>query len=163
MTPLSFNRPDLPREIVESYLDYERAHLQAYWESTHFLPITPDMYVDDASLRLYHSERKQRRARAGTAWRAFLQLVMSSLRARDFDLDLLLDPFFLHFPMRKECKYWYPGIEIPDKTQWPATLREALEVTHLHDPWRNHYRDHAQAHPAESVARLRGKFVTPTA
>ncbi|KAG2782319.1 hypothetical protein PC129_g14542 [Phytophthora cactorum] len=76
------------------------------------------------------------------------------------DLDLLLDPFFLHFPRSGEAGNWYPGLE--DGAN-PADLLEALVITDNADRWRNHYCDEPTMHPALRIAHLTGKFMASTA
>ncbi|ETL77439.1 hypothetical protein L917_21616 [Phytophthora nicotianae] len=104
-----------------------------------------------------YTDRKQRRPRAGARWKSFLQQVLIGLLQGYCDLDLLLDPFFLHFPRPGEAGAWYPGIE--DGAD-PADLLEALTITDAADRWRNHYRDVPEDHPALEIARLRDKFVS---
>ncbi|OWZ16876.1 hypothetical protein PHMEG_0009273 [Phytophthora megakarya] len=63
------------------------------------------------------------------------------------DLDLLLDPYFLHFPKRTDEVVWYPGIEARSANiagpqlnrREPADLIEALAECDAADPWRTHY------------------------
>ncbi|POM62668.1 hypothetical protein PHPALM_28137 [Phytophthora palmivora] len=87
------------------YLEYEEKHLQAFWESSHFLPISDDMCSADATLTAYHGNSRQRRSRAGAAWKQFLQRhLIPVLRQQRCDLDVLLDPFFLHFPKSRHPK-----------------------------------------------------------
>ncbi|ETO61450.1 hypothetical protein F444_20538 [Phytophthora nicotianae P1976] len=95
--------------------------------------------------------------RGGGRWKPFLQQVLIGLLLGYCDLDLLLDPFFLHFPRPGEAGAWYPGIE--DRSD-PADLLETLAITDAADRWRNHYRDGPKDHPALGIARLSGKFVS---
>ncbi|POM68576.1 Hypothetical protein PHPALM_15250 [Phytophthora palmivora] len=105
--PLSFMVAFMPPGFCEKYLEYEEKHLQALWESSHFLPISEDMCVADAALSAYHEGRRQRRSRAGAAWKQFLfRHLIPAMRQQYCDLDVLLDPFFLHFPKPRHPKIW---------------------------------------------------------
>ncbi|ETL86372.1 hypothetical protein L917_14194 [Phytophthora nicotianae] len=81
-------------------------------------------------LEVFYTDRKQRRSRAGAQWKSFLQQVLIGLLRGYCDLDLLLDPFFLHFSRPGEAGAWYPGIE--DGAD-PADLLEALIITNAAD------------------------------
>ncbi|ETK95831.1 hypothetical protein L915_01279, partial [Phytophthora nicotianae] len=101
-------------------------------------------------------DRKQRRSRAGARWKSFLQQVLIGLIRGYCDLDLLLGPFFLHFPRPGEAGAWYPGVEDGADS---ADLLAALTIADTADRWRNHYRDVPEDHPALGIACLRGKFM----
>ncbi|POM67923.1 Hypothetical protein PHPALM_15980 [Phytophthora palmivora] len=146
--PLSFMVDFMPPGFCEKYLEYEEKHLQALWESSHFLPISEDMCVADAALSAYHEGRRQRRSRAGAAWKQFLfRHLIPALRQQYCDLDILLDPFFLHFP-----KIWYPDVSA-------ASLEDALSAVDLAEPWRLQYRRSSADHPASRIPRHQDKFV----
>ncbi|POM76147.1 Hypothetical protein PHPALM_6653, partial [Phytophthora palmivora] len=157
--PLSFMVDFMPHGFCEKYLEYEEKHLQALWESSHFLPISEVMCVADAALSAYHESRRQRRSRAGAAWKQFLfRHLIPALRQQycDCDLDILLDPFFLHFPKPRHPKIWYPDVST-------ASLEDALSVVDLAEPWRLQYRRSSADHPATRIPRLQDKFVnTPS-
>ncbi|POM58660.1 Hypothetical protein PHPALM_36666 [Phytophthora palmivora] len=115
----------------KKYLEYEEKHLQALCESSHFLPISEDMCVADAALSAYHESRRQRRSRAGAAWKQFLfRHLIPALRQQYCDLDVLLDPFFLHFSKPRHPKIWYPDVSA-------TSLEDALSVVDLAEPWLN--------------------------
>ncbi|POM61073.1 hypothetical protein PHPALM_29969 [Phytophthora palmivora] len=123
--PLSFMVDFLSPGFCEKYLEYEEKHLQALWESSHFLPISDDMCVADAALSAYHESRRQRRSRAGAAWKQFLfRHLIPALRQQYCDLDVLLDPFFLHFPKQRHPKIWNPDVSA-------ASLEDALSAVDL--------------------------------
>ncbi|OWZ16561.1 putative mitochondrial protein, partial [Phytophthora megakarya] len=65
----------------------------------------------DPYLALFVVERKNRRSHAGARWKQILQLFLIAMREGWCDLDLFLDPYFLHFPKRTDEVAWYPGIE----------------------------------------------------
>ncbi|KAL3659433.1 hypothetical protein V7S43_015704 [Phytophthora oleae] len=80
---------------------------------------------------------------------------MSGLKDGECDLDLLLDPYFLHFPVRGEQVQWYLGL---GERQRPADLIAALRIVDAADPWRNQYRSDVADHPGSRLARLDRKF-----
>ncbi|OWZ10884.1 hypothetical protein PHMEG_00016175 [Phytophthora megakarya] len=81
-------------------------------------------------------------------------------------LDLLLDPYFLHFPKRTDEVVWYPGIEARSANladpqlhrRAPADLIEALAERDAAGPWRTNYRLHHAGHSARQITHLAGKF-----
>ncbi|RLN37009.1 hypothetical protein BBJ28_00021566, partial [Nothophytophthora sp. Chile5] len=143
-------------DLAEAYCRLEDTYRQAYWESTHYLPITGAMRQADPTLDAYRGERKQRRSHAGGRWKKILAMILRLMRDHLCDLDLLLGPFFLQFPALSESGFWYPGIE--DGAD-PATLLDALVISGAADPWRNHHRDAMADHPSMDILRLEDKFV----
>jgi hypothetical protein len=104
----------------------------------------------------FNRDRKQRRSRAGTRWKKILEIVLQGMIQGHCDLDLLLDPFLLHFPRKNaEDGAWYPGL---GARVAPVDLLEALTLADTSDPWRNQFRDSPPDHPGLQVARLDGKF-----
>ncbi|OWY97012.1 hypothetical protein PHMEG_00032562 [Phytophthora megakarya] len=145
--------------FLDEYSQLELRDLIVYWESTHKLPITKRMCADDPRLTALCKARNNRRSHAGDRWHRILPIFVLAIQEGWCDLDLLLDPFFLHFPKRSDEVTWYPGIEArragrPD----PANLIEALAECDEADPWRNHYRTSAADHPAHRIPRLVEKF-----
>ncbi|KAE8987101.1 hypothetical protein PR001_g22424, partial [Phytophthora rubi] len=151
---------------IQRYRIHEPDCLQSYWEATHYFVITPAMIARHPWLGVYKKERNNRRSRAGAYWKAFLEIFIPAMREGWCDLDLLLDPFFLHFPKRSETVTWYPGLasrqaNLRDPNLHraePTDLLEALDETNSADPWRNHFRDTPDQHPACSNSRLKDKF-----
>ncbi|OWZ05721.1 hypothetical protein PHMEG_00022131 [Phytophthora megakarya] len=149
--------------LIERYSAVEFQDRIAYWESTHRFPVWPALIHSDPFLALFVVERKNRRSHAGARWKQILLLFLIAMREGWCDLDLLLDPYFLHFPSEVA---WYPGIEARSANladpqlhrREPADLIEALAECDAADPWRNHYRLHHAGHPARRIARLAGKF-----
>ncbi|ETI33108.1 hypothetical protein F443_20185 [Phytophthora nicotianae P1569] len=139
-----------------SSLTFKDEHLRAYWDSTHAFPVSIAKRRASRYLDAFYTDRKKRRSRAGARWESFLQRVLIGLVRGYYDLDLLLDPFFLHFPRPGEAGPWYPGIEYGAD---PADLLEASTITDGADRWRNHYHDEPENHPALRIARLYGKLV----
>ncbi|KAE9266189.1 hypothetical protein PF001_g30581, partial [Phytophthora fragariae] len=152
--------------IADAYLAYEDLQLWTYWETTHYLPITRPQRAADPLLEQYHAARHHRRIAAGERWRHLLRDMLPMFREQWADVDLLLDPFFLHLPTIQDEITWYPGIISraanagnPAQHQGePNDLLEALVEADTHDHWRNHYRDRPQDHPARRIGRLVAKF-----
>ncbi|KAE9264287.1 hypothetical protein PR003_g32855 [Phytophthora rubi] len=133
---------------IQRYQTHEPDCLQSYWESTHSFVITPTMMKQHPWLAIYKKERNNRRSHAGAHWKAFLEIFILAMREGWCDLDLLLDPFFLHFPKRSETVMWYPGLASRQANLQgpnlhraePTDLLEALDEANSEDPWRNHFR-----------------------
>ncbi|KAE9038395.1 hypothetical protein PR001_g4362 [Phytophthora rubi] len=151
---------------IQRYNSHEAESLQSYWESTHSFPITHAMVKKHPWLAVYRKERNNRRSHAGNRWKAFLELLILALREGWCALDLLLDPFFLHFPKRSETVTWFPCLtarqaNLADPNlhrREPVDLLAALDEDNSVDPWHKHYRDLPQQHPANSLSRLTDKF-----
>ncbi|ETN08850.1 hypothetical protein PPTG_22986 [Phytophthora nicotianae INRA-310] len=154
LDPLTFKSRGWFRHMKRLYASYEDEHLR---DSTHAFPVSITKRRASRYLDAFYTGRKQRRSRAGARWESFLQQVLIGLLRGYCDFDLLLDPFFLHFPRPGEAGAWYPGIE--DGAN-PADLLEALTITDAVDSWRNHYCDVPEDHPAFGIALLRGKFLS---
>ncbi|POM65658.1 Hypothetical protein PHPALM_18595 [Phytophthora palmivora] len=152
--------------FVRQYRDFEASELIAYWESTHKFPITAAMIAQSPWLGSFAKQRNNRRSHAGNRWKRMLLTLIQAMIEGWCDLDLLLDPFFFHFPKRTDEVAWYPGIEtrranLADpqlNRREPIDLLEALAEADTADPWRNHYRDHTADHPARHLPRLDRKF-----
>ncbi|OWZ07074.1 hypothetical protein PHMEG_00020581 [Phytophthora megakarya] len=96
--------------------------------------------------------RNNRRSHAGDRWRRILPIFVTAMQEGWCNLDLLLDPYFMHFPKRSDDVTWYPGIEArragrPD----PASLIEALVDCDSADRWGNHCRVTPETHPARQI------------
>ncbi|POM65898.1 Hypothetical protein PHPALM_18320 [Phytophthora palmivora] len=91
--------------------DFEASELIAYWESTHKRPITASMIAQSPWLGSFAKQRNNRRSHAGNRWKRMLLTLIQALIEGWCDLDLLLNPLFLHFPKRTDEVAWYPGIE----------------------------------------------------
>ena len=76
----------------------------------------------------------------------------------DCDLNILLDPFFLHHPRIHEERVWYPGLGHNADPADPADLVAALEMADQNDSWRNQFRNAYWDHPGSQVPRLQDKF-----
>ncbi|OWZ10522.1 hypothetical protein PHMEG_00016621 [Phytophthora megakarya] len=103
--------------------------LIAYWEATHRFPVPNG------------------RSHAGVRWKVVLFLFIMAMREGWCDMDLLLDPFFMHFPQRANDVLWYLSIEARRANlvdpmlnrREQITLIEALEECDEADPWRTHF------------------------
>ncbi|GMF21905.1 unnamed protein product [Phytophthora lilii] len=152
--------------FVSAYLEVEKKYLQAYWESTHNFPISAAKRQASPWLADLHKKRNNRRGHAGNAWKQVLCILIQAMRDGWCDLDILLDLFFLHSPRRSDKVIWYPGVvsrmaNLADPNLHcpePTTLLEALDECNEADPWRNHYRDDPNSHPAHQITRLTDKF-----
>ncbi|OWZ05112.1 hypothetical protein PHMEG_00022858 [Phytophthora megakarya] len=105
---------------------------------------------------ILYVDHRQRRSRFGAAWKTFLKIVLLGIVAGHCDLDIFLDPAFLHFPRPGERSKWYPGLY---RTPRPANLFRALRDADRQGPWRNQYYHAIEAHPGSQLPRLEGKFV----
>ena len=142
--------------MATRYLAIEAAHLQAIWESTHAFPISSAQRRSSAFFSGFWKQRKQRRSRFGARWKSFLKTILAGMMAGHCDLDIMVDPFFLHFPRPREARVWYPGL---GRTADPANMIEALEIADREEPWRLQFRHMIQDHPGMSIPRIRGKFL----
>ncbi|OWY92555.1 hypothetical protein PHMEG_00038399, partial [Phytophthora megakarya] len=113
LIPLTFDhnlhrRAETPLwRIAVSYAALEEDHMIAYWESTHYLEITSVMTDVDSDLFTYLQDRAQ--------WA---------------DIDILLDPYFLHLPTKQDRVRWYPGSvsRAANLTQPIANLPEPTDL-----------------------------------
>ncbi|OWY96203.1 hypothetical protein PHMEG_00033590, partial [Phytophthora megakarya] len=152
--------------LIERYSAVEFQDLIAYWESTHRFSVLSSLIRSDPYLATFVVETKNRQSHAGTRLKQILRLFLIAKREGWCDLDLLLDPYFLHFPKLKDEVAWYPWIEVRSANladpqlnrREPADLFEAPAECDAADPWRTQYRLHHAGHPARRIARLAGKF-----
>ncbi|EGZ11193.1 hypothetical protein PHYSODRAFT_337939 [Phytophthora sojae] len=141
-SPVRSPSPSFSLHGNDEELPAEDQHRQAFWETTHYLPITAAQRRDPI-VEQYHRDRRARRIRLGDRWRRLFDAMLPMMRKMWADVDLMLDLFFLQIPVRqRDAVTWYP----------------ALIEADTHDPWRNQYRDHRQDHPAQRIPRLRNKF-----
>ena len=98
--PISFKPSGWFEKLVEAYEVFVDSHRQALWESTLFLWISAEQRKPDPGLAAFARARRQRRSRAGPRWKRVLQLILQGMIDGLCDLDILLDPMFLHFRIR---------------------------------------------------------------
>ena len=110
--PISFKPSGWFEKLVEAYEGFVDSHRQALWESTHCLWISDEQRKTDPGLAAFARARRQRRSRAGPRWKRVLQLILQGMIDGLCDLDILLDPIFLHFPRPNEARVWYPGLSV---------------------------------------------------
>ena len=103
--PISFKPSGWFKKLVEAYEGFMDSHRQDLWESTHFLWISAEQRKTDPGLAAFTRARRQRRSRAGPRWKRVLQMILQGMIDGLCNLDILLDPMLLHFPvrMRLEC------------------------------------------------------------
>ena len=154
---ISFSMTDWYYVMAGRYLEIESAHLQAIWESTHAFPISPSQRRSSTYFLNFWKQRKQRRSRFGARWKTFLKTILAGMIDGYCDLDIMLDPFFLHFPRPHESRIWYPGL---GRTTDHADLIEALEIADREEPWRLQFRHTIRHHPGIFIPRIRNKFVS---
>ncbi|OWY92167.1 hypothetical protein PHMEG_00038941, partial [Phytophthora megakarya] len=107
----------------------------------------------------------------GSGWRKLVGECLLVMRAQWTDIDVLLDPYFLHLPTVQDRVRWYSGSvsRAANLTQPTANLSEptnlitALFECDQAELWRNHYRDPGSAHPSLQIPRLVNKFNPPVA
>lgn len=157
IAPVSFAPVGWFQQLLDIYYTFEDRYIQTLWESTHTLPISTADRVSDPGLALYCDQRKQRRSRTGPRWKTVLRFILRGMIEGHCDIDILLDPVFLHLPRVAEKQLWYPGLGTR-KTNLP-NLASALLLTNSAEPWRNQYRAAIADHPGMSIPRLAGKFV----
>ncbi|OWZ13984.1 hypothetical protein PHMEG_00012606 [Phytophthora megakarya] len=154
LTPLTLDhklhrRPNNPLwRIAVSYAGLEEDNLIAYWELTHYLESTKAMLASDPDRFIYHQDRRQRRIRVGDCWRKLLGTCLPIMRTQWADIDLLLNPYFLHLPTPQDR---------------PTDLITALFGCDQVDPGRNHFCDPGTAHPSLQIPRLANNFNPPAA
>ena len=85
-----------------------------------------------------------------------LRFILQGMIDGHCDLDLLLDPFFMHFPSLTEMRPWFPGYGDPQKNI--PNLVTALARLDKAEPWRNQFRSRIADHPGSSIARISGKY-----
>ncbi|OWZ20299.1 hypothetical protein PHMEG_0005298 [Phytophthora megakarya] len=141
--------------LFERYSAVELQNLIVYWESTQCFPVSLALVRSDPYLALLVVERKNRRPHAGARWKQLLQLFLIAMRGGWCDLDLILDPFFLHIEARK-ANLTNPQLHPRE----PATLIEALAEFDAADHWRTRYRLYHADHPASKITCLVRKSST---
>ncbi|KAG3101476.1 hypothetical protein PI124_g14692 [Phytophthora idaei] len=90
--------------FLGDYCQFETKHRMALWEGTHKFPIPRPKIAKSAWLADFNKKRGSRRRHAGADWKKILVIFILTMQDGWCDLDLLLDPFFLH-----DKVIWFPG------------------------------------------------------
>ncbi|KAF4127531.1 hypothetical protein GN958_ATG23278 [Phytophthora infestans] len=166
--PVSF-RGDVRGRLgvfVRAFRDFASKHRVAIWEGTHRFPISRNQLQGSTWLSNFNKQRGNRRSHAGRAWKRVLVILVLAIQDGWCDVDILLDPSFLHLPRRGDKVAWFPGsvsrqanLEDPNLHRpEPASLLEALREIDEAEPWRIQFRGDLSQHPGRQIQRLVSKF-----
>ncbi|KAF4140822.1 hypothetical protein GN958_ATG09995, partial [Phytophthora infestans] len=100
--PVSF-RGDVRGRLgvfVRAFRDFASKHRFAIWEGTHRFPISRNQLQGSTWLSNFNKQRGNRRSHAGRAWKRVLVILVLAIQDGWCDVDILLDPSFLHLPRR---------------------------------------------------------------
>ncbi|KAF4141921.1 hypothetical protein GN958_ATG08893 [Phytophthora infestans] len=100
--PVSF-RGDVRGRLgvfVRAFWDFASKHRVAIWEGTHRFPISRNQLQGSTWLSNFNKQRGNRRSHAGRAWKRVLVILVLAIQDGWCDVDILLDPSFLHLPRR---------------------------------------------------------------
>ncbi|KAF4145214.1 hypothetical protein GN958_ATG05599, partial [Phytophthora infestans] len=100
--PVSF-RGDVRGRLgvfVRALRDFVSKHRVAIWEGTHRFPISRNQLQGSTWLSNFNKQRGNRRSHAGRAWKRVLVILVLAIQDGWCDVDILLDPSFLHLPRR---------------------------------------------------------------
>ncbi|KAF4140196.1 hypothetical protein GN958_ATG10613 [Phytophthora infestans] len=166
--PVSF-RGDVRGRLgvfVRAFRDFASKHRVAIWEGTHRFPISRNQLQGSTWLSNFNKQRGNRRSHAGRAWKRVLVIIVLAIQDGWCDVDILLDPSFLHLPRRGDKVAWFPGsvsrqanLEDPNLHRpEPTSLLEALREIDEAEPWRIQFRGDLSQHPGRQIQRLVSKF-----
>ncbi|KAF4141225.1 hypothetical protein GN958_ATG09584 [Phytophthora infestans] len=166
--PVSF-RGDVRGRLgvfVRAFRDFASKHRVAIWEGTHRFPISRNQLQGSTWLSNFNKQRGNRRSHAGRAWKRVLVILVLAIQDGWCDVDILLDPSFLHLPRRGDKVTWFPGsvsrqanLEDPNLHRpEPTSLLEALREIDEAEPWRIQFREDLSQHPGRQIQRLVSKF-----
>ncbi|KAF4131824.1 hypothetical protein GN958_ATG18985, partial [Phytophthora infestans] len=100
--PVSF-RGDVRGRLgvfVRAFRDFVSKHRVAIWEGTHRFPISRNQLQGSTWLSNFNKQRGNRRSHAGRAWKRVLVILVLAIQDGWCDVNILLDPSFLHLPRR---------------------------------------------------------------
>ncbi|KAF4148300.1 hypothetical protein GN958_ATG02509 [Phytophthora infestans] len=168
VNPVSF-RGDVRGRLgvfVRAFRDFASKHRVAIWEGTHRFPISRNQLQGSTWLSNFNKQRGNRRSHAGRAWKRGLVILVLAIQDGWCDVDILLDPSFLHLPRRGDKVAWFPGsvsrqanLEDPNLHRpEPTSLLEALREIDEAEPWRIQFRGDLSQHPGRRIQRLVSKF-----
>ncbi|KAF4133178.1 hypothetical protein GN958_ATG17632, partial [Phytophthora infestans] len=86
--------------FVRAFWDFASKHRVAIWEGTHRFPISRNQLQGSTWLSNFNKQRGNRRNHAGRAWKRVLVILVLAIQDGWCDVDILLDPSFLHLPRR---------------------------------------------------------------
>ncbi|KAF4136063.1 hypothetical protein GN958_ATG14745, partial [Phytophthora infestans] len=152
--------------FVRAFRDFASKHRVAIWEGTHRFPISRNQLQGSTWLSNFNKQRGNRRSHAGRAWKRVIVILVLAIQDGWCDVDILLDPSFLHLPRRGDKVAWFPGsvsrqanLEDPNLHRpEPTSLLEALREIDEAEPWRIQFRGDLSQHPGRQIQRLVGKF-----
>ncbi|KAF4138569.1 hypothetical protein GN958_ATG12240 [Phytophthora infestans] len=152
--------------FVRAFRDFASKHRVAIWEGTHRFPISRNQLQGSTWLSNFNKQRGNRRSHAGRAWKRVLVILVLAIQDGWCDVDILLDPSFLHLPRRGDKVAWFPGsvsrqanLEDPNLHRpEPTSLLEALREIDEAEPWRIQFRGDLSQHPGRQIQRLVSKF-----
>ncbi|KAF4149085.1 hypothetical protein GN958_ATG01713, partial [Phytophthora infestans] len=140
----------------------------APWDTLVTTPVDPVSFRGDGSTWLFNfnKQRGNRRSHAGRAWKRVLVILVLAIQDGWCDVDILLDPSFLHLSRRGDKVAWFPGsvsrqanLEDPNLHRpEPASLLEALREIDEAEPRRIQFRGDLSQHPGRQIQRLVSKF-----
>ncbi|KAF4135536.1 hypothetical protein GN958_ATG15274 [Phytophthora infestans] len=154
------------RVFVRAFRDFASKHRVAIWEGTHRFPISRNQLQGSTWLSNFNKQRGNRRSHASRAWKRVLVILVLAIQDGWCDVDILLDPSFLHLPRRGDKVAWFPGsvsrqanLEDPSLHRpEPTSLLEALREIDEAEPWRIQFRGDLSQHPGRQIQRLVSKF-----
>ncbi|KAF4141525.1 hypothetical protein GN958_ATG09284 [Phytophthora infestans] len=152
--------------FVRAFRDFASKRRVAIWEGTHRFPISRNQLQGSTWLSNFSKQRGNRRSHAGRAWKRVLVILVLAIQDGWCDVDILLDPSFLHLPRRGDKVAWFPGsvsrqanLEDPNLHRpEPTSLLEALREIDEAEPWRIQFRGDLSQHPGRQIQRPVGKF-----
>ncbi|KAF4131714.1 hypothetical protein GN958_ATG19095, partial [Phytophthora infestans] len=100
--PVSF-RGDVRGRLgvfVRAFRDFASKHRVAIWEGTHRFPISRNQLQGSTWLSNFNKQRGNQRSHAGRAWKRVFVILVLAIQDGWCDVDILLDPSFLHLPRR---------------------------------------------------------------
>ncbi|KAF4131497.1 hypothetical protein GN958_ATG19313, partial [Phytophthora infestans] len=97
--PVSF-RGDVRGRLGVFVRDFASKHRVAIWEGTHRFPISRNQLQGSTWLSNFNKQRGNQRSHAGRAWKRVLVILVLAIQDGWCDVDILLNPSFLHLPRR---------------------------------------------------------------
>ncbi|KAG4235168.1 hypothetical protein PC116_g16688 [Phytophthora cactorum] len=115
--------------FLGAYRQFETKHRMALWEGTHKFPIPRPKIAKSAWLADFNKKRGNRRSHAGADWKKILVIFILTMQMGWCDLDLLLDPFFLH-----DKVIWFPeDVQVKIEPGEEATSEVGSTTTQLNE------------------------------